>query len=570
MAQSPPSYQRWPRARFQQRPGYGKAQEGRTLAAADGMAVSTLRDYVEVLKRRRWVVLLALVVVPVAAVLLSLRQPALYEASAQVLISRESLATQLEGLSDPSAEDPVRNAQTQAQLARVPEVARRALKAAQLDRSPSDLLGASSVTPTPETDLLIFRVEDGDPDVAASLANAYARQFTIYRRELKRNVLERARARVQSEMRALEARGDGDSAAYETLLEKDQQLLSMEPLQTGRAVVVRVAAGAKQIQPQPQRAASIGLVLAIVVGLALAFLWEALDSRVRSAQDIAARLKLPLLGRIPWPLRRGRKSRQLVMLSAPYSKDAEAFRMLRSNVELAALDRGARILMVTSTQADEGKSTTIANLAIAFAHAGRRTILVDLDFRDSYLEKVFGLEGELGVTDVVSGEVGLEYALIRGPSPPDNVPAPGRGVADDHPWILPSGSVNPADFGAARRLPEILSALSERADIVLIDAPPLLVAGDAMALTAHVDAIMVVTRANFIRAAALDELRRVLDLAPAIKLGFVLTGSRDVNVHYAAASGPAASDFTSPPLPGSDSDATWKAEDVAMLIRNRH
>jgi polysaccharide biosynthesis transport protein len=527
------------------------------------MAVSTLSDYVEVLKRRWWVVLLPLVIVPVAAGLVSLRQPALYEASAQVLISDESLATQLEGLSDQTAEDPERNAQTQAQLARGPEVARRALEAAQLHRSPSDLLGASSVTPTPEADLLIFRVRDSDPDVAASLANAYARQFTIYRRELEADSLESARARIQREIEALQARGDGDTAAYKTLLKKDQQLLAMEALQTGRAVVVRVAPGAKQIQPQPRRAASIGLVLAIVFGVALSFLWEALDSRVRSAQDVAARLRLPLLGRIPCPPRRGRRSRQLVMLSAPYSKAAEAFRMLRSNVEFAALDRGGRILMVTSAQAGEGRSTTIANLAIAFAQVGRRTILVDLDFRNSSLEKLFGLAGEPGVTDVVSGDVSLEYALIRGPSTPDNILAPeGRGVADDHLWILPSGSVNPVDLGAARRLPELLSALSERADIVLIDAPPLLVAGDAIALTAHVDGIMVVTRANLIRAATLDELRRVLEVAPAVKLGFILVGSKDVDGYYEGSSVPAAATngFASAQRLGPDIDAQWKIE----------
>jgi capsular exopolysaccharide synthesis family protein len=251
------------------------------------------------------------------------------------------------------------------------------------------------------------------------------------------------------------------------------------------------------------------------------------------------------------------------MLSAPYSKAAEAFRMLRSNVEFAALDRGGRILMVTSAQAGEGRSTTIANLAIAFAQVGRRTILVDLDFRNSSLEKLFGLAGEPGVTDVVSGDVSLEYALIRGPSTPDNILAPeGRGVADDHLWILPSGSVNPVDLGAARRLPELLSALSERADIVLIDAPPLLVAGDAIALTAHVDGIMVVTRANLIRAATLDELRRVLEVAPAVKLGFILVGSKDVDGYYEGSSVPAAATngFASAQRLGPDIDAQWKIE----------
>jgi succinoglycan biosynthesis transport protein ExoP len=564
------------------------------VAATDSMAVSTLRDYLEVLKRRKWVVLLLLLLVPVVAVLLSLRQPALYEASAQVLISRQNLATQLEGLTDPTTTDPGRAAQTQAQLARVPEVARRALKAAELDRSPSDLLGASSVTLTPETDLLVFRVRDAAPDVAALLANAYARQFTIYRRELESDVLKSARARVQREMEALEARGDGDSAAYDSLLEKDQQLLTMEALQTGRAVVVRVAAGATQIQPQPRRAASIGLVLGLVLALALAFLYEALDSRARSAQDVAARLRLPLLGRIPPPPRQVRKSKQLVMLSAPYSKDAEAFRMLRSNVEFA-LDRAgrqrprsssrrpssrpARVLMVTSAQAGEGKSTTIANLAIAFAYAGRRTILVDLDFNYAFLGSVFGLEGKPGVTDVVSGAMGLDQALIRGPSPQENVLSQFGieasehvvgGLADNLLWVLPSGSVsNPADFGALRELPKTLTTLSERADIVLLDAPPILVVGDAIALTAHVDGIIVVTRANLIRAATLDELRRVLDVAPAVKLGFVLTGSKDVSGYYGGGHEPASSDFTWPQHPGSDIDAQRKTESAAMGTRDR-
>ena len=559
------------------------------MAAADGMDVSTLRDYVEVLKRRKWVVLVPLVLVPIAAMLLSMRQPPLYEASAQVLISRENLATQLEGLSDASTIEPARTAETQAQLARVPEVARRALKSAELDRSPSDLLGASSVTPNPDSDLLVFHVRDAAPSVAALLANAYAREFTIYRRELGSDVLESARAGVQSEMKAMAARGDADSAAYKYLLKKDQQLLTMGALQTGQAIVVRVAAGATQIQPQPpSRAASIGLVLGLALALAFAFLYEALDSRVRSARDVAARLRLPLLGRIPAPPRQVRKSKQLVMLAAPYSTDAEAFRMLRSNVEFA-LDRAGRrrpvssssrpssrpgrVLMVTSAQAGEGKSTAIANLAIAFAHVGRRTILVDLDLRYyGAKESVFGLEGKPGVIDVVSGDIELDQALIRGPSPQGNVFSPSvDGMADNHVWVLPSGSVsNPEDFGAVRGLPETLATLSERADIVLVDAPPLLLVGDAIALTAHVDGIIVVTRANLIRGAALDELRRVLEVAPAVKLGFVLTGSKDVSGYYDGGYRPAASDVTSPQRPGSDIDAEWQTESAAIVNPDRY
>jgi polysaccharide biosynthesis transport protein len=533
------------------------------VETADGMAVSTLRDYIEVLKRRKWAVLLPLAVVPIVALLLSARQPALYEASAQVLISRENLATQLEGLIDPSTSDPARTAQTQAQLARVPEVARRALAAAHLKRSPSELIGASSVTANPNTDLLVFRVRDPAPKTAALLANHYARQFTVYRRQLESNALETARARVQSEKKALEARGDERTPAYDALVEKDQQLLTMEALQNGRAVVVREATGAGKVQPQPKRAALTGLALSIALGLGLAFLYEALDSRARSAQDVGARLRLPLLGRIPRPPRHLRGSKQLVMLSAPYSKDAEAFRMLRSNLEFAALDRGARVLMVTSAQPGEGKSTTIANLAIAFADAGRRTILVDLDLRSSFLKDVFGVHGAPGVSDVVAGDIKLEQALIGDLRPQNDIrwPLVDR-TSENQLWVLPSGSVNnSADFGAARGLRETLKTLSESADIVLVDAPPLLVTGDAMALTAHVDGIMVVIRSHLTRTATLDEMRRVLDVAPAVKVGFILIGSKDVSGYYEGSNGPGDSDgFASSPQLGPDIDARWKTK----------
>lgn len=542
------------------------------MAAAEGNAVSTLRDYLEVLNRRRWVLLGVVVLVPVVAVLMSLRQPALYEASAEVLISRGDLATQLEGLSDPTTLDPERTAQTQAQLARVPEVARRTLEAARLDRSPSDLFAASSVTPTSETDFLVFRVRDADPDVAALLVNEYARQFTIYGREFDSRVLTSARERVQSEMEALEARGKGDGAAYNSLLEKNQQLLTLDALQTGQTVLVRPAAGAEQIRPQPQRAAAIGLVLGLALGLALAFLYEALDSRVRSAREVAARLRLPLLGRVSPPPRHLRRSKQLVMLSAPYSKEAEAFRILRSNLELAALDPLGPILMVTSAQSGEGKSTTIANLAIAFAQSGRRTVLVDLDLRNSFLEGVFGLEGRPGVSDIVSGDITLDEALVTGPSPTEGQLSP---IVDEmvhkHLSILPSGQVsNPAYFGTVRGVAEMLKHLSARADVVLVDAPPLLLTGDAIALTKHVDGIIVVTRANLIRAATLDELHRALDVAPTPKLGVVLTGSKEVVGYYAPDYELATRDLASSEHQGGDIDAPPKAERDAMVSRKRY
>jgi Mrp family chromosome partitioning ATPase len=173
---------------------------------------------------------------------------------------------------------------------------------------------------------------------------------------------------------------------------------------------------------------------------------------------------------------------------------------------------------------------------------------------------------------VVSGDIRLDQALISAPSRQEHVLAPlVGGTADNHLWVLPSGSLsNPADFGAARRLPEMLRTLSERAEVVLVDAPPLLVTGDAMALTAHVEGIVVVTRANLIRTATLDELRRVLDVAPTVKLGFILTGSTEVGGYYEARHEPAARDVASSQHLGSDFNAQWNTEGAAMVTRDRH
>jgi capsular polysaccharide biosynthesis protein len=374
------------------------------VAPEEGQPDLTLRDYLEVLRRAKWVMLLVILVVPTAAVLMALRQPPVYAASAQVLISRQNLATQLENLGDPTTLDPARTVNTYAQLARVPEVARRALEAAGMrDRGPSDLLGASSVDPMAESDLLLFTLSDTDPRIATRLVTEYAKAFVSYQGEVEVRALASARRSVQNRIDQLEARGDRDSALYATLLEKEEQLATMEALQAGRAVVVRVPSNAAQIQPRPERNGAIGLVIGVMLAVGLAFLYNALDSRVRSERDLLDRLRLPLLGRIPKPPRRIRRRRQLVMLATPFGHHADAFRMLRSNVEFANSKSAARVIMVTSARAGEGKSTTVANLAVALARAGRDTVLVDLDLRASFLEEALGLRGAAGLTDVVSG-----------------------------------------------------------------------------------------------------------------------------------------------------------------------
>jgi succinoglycan biosynthesis transport protein ExoP len=509
---------------------------------------ATLRDYLHVVQRRKWIILSAVVLVPLAAVLFSLRQEKLYEAQAQVLLSAQNLAAQLTNTQSTGINlQPDRIAQTQAGVARVPTIAQRVVKqvpAAGL--TADDFLGASSVSTSPNADLLGFSVTNHDPALARRLVDDYAREYTIYRRQLDTAAIQTALKSVNARIRELR-RGGGRGALYASLVDRQQTLATMEALQTSNATVVKQADRAVQVQPTPKRNGILGLALGIVLGLGLAFLWEALDTRVRRAEEIGEKLGgLPLLARIPVPSRRIRSDRKLVMLEEPVGPQSEAFRMLRTNLEFAALDRDVKTIMVTSAVEQEGKSTTIANLAVALARSGRRVVLVDLDLRRPFIDKFFGIQGP-GLTQVALGHASLDEALVRvaiaAPGSDAPVAAKGnggrkavkangngngsllRGVLD----VLPSGPIppDPGEFVGTQALGEILSELRERADVVLVDAPPALHVGDALRLSARVDGILLVTRMKVVRRHTLSELARQVATVPTPVLGFVVTGAQD-------------------------------------------
>jgi Mrp family chromosome partitioning ATPase/capsular polysaccharide biosynthesis protein len=476
-------------------------------------------------------------------VVFSLHQQSMYRASAQVLLSDQNLASALTGTQQSTGVSlqADRVAQTQADLARVPDVARRALAEVRLRRSPGVLLAHSSVTAKTNADLLQFSVTDHDPALAARLATAYAHQYVLYRQQLDTGALQRARAEVQQRIDELPK---SSSALMQSLIEKDQQLATMEALQTSNASVVENAGSAAQVQPRPLRNGVLGLAFGLFLGLGLAFLWEALDSRVRSAEEIGERLNLPLLARLPEPPRRLRKDEQIVMLADPRSTSAEAFRMLRTNLEFARLGHDVKTIMITSAVEQEGKSTSVANLGVALARAGQAVVLVDLDLRRPFLDRFFELHGRRGLTDVAIGEAELGDVLVHVPfrdltDGPVLKPAP-RGAnghaAAQTPTVslhvgslsvLPAGRIppSPGDFVGSVALAAILHELRERFDTVLVDTPPMLKVGDAMTLSPNVDALVLVTRMNVVRQQMVTELRRLLDASPTRKLGFLVTGA---------------------------------------------
>jgi len=498
----------------------------------------TLAEYLAIIRRRKWALILPLLVVPIVAFGYSYRQAAVYAASSEVLISRQDLGSAISGRSNADIySDPDRFAQTQAALARVPEVARDAVARSGVGGiTPGQLLAASSVTPRGNADLLEFTVRQADAGAASTLATAYASAYTDYRLKLDTDALSGARRDLQRSIAALERQGATDTLLYRALAEKVQELRTMELLQT-RAAVVRTASAGTQVAPTPQRDAILGAALGILLGLAAIFLWEALDRRVRDEDEISRALEIPLLARLPTPRETG-----LAMLDNPSDIDAEAVRRLRSSIEFANLDVNAKAIMVTSAVAQEGKTTTISNLAVALARAGHRVALVDLDLRKPMIGRLFGLELRPGLADVAIERIELEGALvpvqlsISQPGRVGRSALAARRVSESQQWgesedghgklfVLPAGFLpaSPGELVGTQAVARILARLRAEMDFVLIDAPPLLTVSDAKTLTARVDAIFLVVRLGRVNRSMLRDLAREFEGSPARKLGFVLT-----------------------------------------------
>ena len=473
----------------------------------------TLLDHLGLLWRRRWFVLVPLVLVPVGAVLLSSQQTATYQASADVLLSQKNLTTSLTGVQTPYV-DPARVAETEAGLARLPQVARLATKAAHVPGlTPLKLLKSSSVSATLGSDLLRFTVEHSRPDVAMRLATTYAQAYTSYRRGLDANEINNAKSAVSARLAKLEATGAKGSPLYKSLVVRERQLAALEAFQAPTAVVVQPANEAPQTGPHTARNGFLGLVLGLLLGLGCAFLIDGLDSRVHTVSALRSRLGLPLLGTLPPPPRELQET-GLVMLSAPMSPDAEPYRFLRASLDVNNSELQAKTIMVTSAMDGEGKTTTAANLAVALARSGRHVVLADFDLRRPRVQQLFGLDDSRGLTDVGDGGTTLDDALqlvsfATGDGSARSKNRPGRGAGRLE--VLTAGRASPdPDTLASHSTAVIIESLRERADIVLIDVAPLLPVGDAIALTSLVDAVVVVVRPHPHRSSTLKALSRIM------------------------------------------------------------
>jgi capsular exopolysaccharide synthesis family protein len=508
--------------------------------SSEGAIAPSLLDYLQVLGRRKVLVVATLLLVPVTAVAFSLRQTPVYQASAEVLLTHQNIRDAITGGTPPYI-DPARDAQTQAELARGQQVLARVIEAVPVaNLTQAELMKSSSVSPTLGSDLLTFSVKNSNPALAKRLATAYANAFVGYQRVQDVRSIETALAGVKDQLVQLEVADAKKTPSYKALVATQNQLTALAAAPPQSMKVASPADEAPKVAPRTVRNGLLAVCLGVIFALVVAFLSDALDTRVRSVDTIREVLGLRLLGRLAAPPARLAKSNGLVMLAEPASHDAEPFRILRASFDFANAEYGSRTVMFTSASDGEGKTTTVANLAVALARAGKRVILIDADLRRPSLHRVFDLDERPGLTDVELGEAKLAAALqsmdVTDPTSPH-----GSGALQ----VLPAGSQlhDPDELGAERAVGRIIEKVQNQVDLVLVDAAPLLV-GDAIALSAYVDAVVVVARLKALRRSTLEDLNGILDTSPAVKLGFILTGA-EKSEGYGRYSGHAAAQLRS-------------------------
>lgn len=310
-------------------------------------------------------------------------------------------------------------------------------------------------------------------------------------------------------------------ASYKDLQEQLGSARLSEAMKQADAEVIGRAGVAEETSPRLKRMLLFSMMLGLAAGVLLALFMEALDDTLHSPEDVATYTEATFLGMVP--LLEGQE-RGLNTVLAPKSPPAEAYRSLRSNIRFAQVDHPARTFMVTSAGAGEGKSLTTANLAVVFAQAGQKVLLVDTDLRRPSLHRVFNVSATRGLTNVLVGESNLADVIVE-------TGVPGL-------RLVPTGPLppNPAELLESAPMNRVIEQSKELADIVFFDTPPAIVLTDAVIMSAKVDRAILVAEAGKVTRDAFNEVCRLITNARGTILGVVLNKLRlsagDSNYYY--------------------------------------
>jgi polysaccharide biosynthesis transport protein len=372
--------------------------------------------------------------------------------------------------------EPQRVVDTNLQLLSLPNVA--AQTAASLSNvSQAEIESAISSEQQGESDIIKVTATTTDPELAAEISNAYATEFIALRR----------------------------TSAH-------------QGLQTGSVETVEQAVpDSSPVSPKPTRNVIFGIVIGLVLGIGVALLLEQLDRRVKTQDDIADTMGIPLLASVA---KRKAFDRNHLGNGEMSPEDLEAFRMLRANLRYFGANRDVKSVLVTSAEPGEGKTLVSLGLALAAAGAGERVLLLEADMRDPGLSRVLKLPQGAGLSRTLAeGDKALADAMTT-VSAEDLTKSAGEVTID----VLPAGEIplNPPALLESPQMKELIANAETTYDFIVIDTPPLLAVADSIPLISVVSGVLVVSGLGVSTRTSAGDLIEQLHRLNATILGLVV------------------------------------------------
>lgn len=498
-----------------------------------------LRQLMAALRRWWWVILASVVVAGITSFLVTRATPSTYEAHTTL---------QVGDVANPNPDQgSLMLGQTlagfYAELVKREPVLRGTLDALKLDWDWQALRDMVSSHAQPTSPFIEVSVVDTDPQRAQVLANEIARQLILQspqgneeqRREQERQFARQQMAALQTRIKnaeddlrrldesvaaATSRRQIEDARAQQATLNTQITTWQTTYAQLQSNLLVGVPNSLHVLEPASMPTVPVGpklmqnVLLAALVGLVLALaavvLIEVIDDTLKTTEDARRALSLPVLGSVS-RFSGNSYTDRLVYSSSDHAKQAEAYRVLRTNLQFSTVDKPFKTLMVTSSKPKEGKSTTASNLAIIVAQSGKRVILVDADLRRPVQHLVFELDNTQGLTSAfLDPRVNIERFM--------------KPVTTDSLSVLPAGPVphNPSELLDSARMIEVIEDLKQRADLVIFDSPPVLSVADATILAAKMDGVLLVVDSGYTRRGTAKRAKEVLQGIGANLIGVVV------------------------------------------------
>jgi capsular exopolysaccharide synthesis family protein len=316
---------------------------------------------------------------------------------------------------------------------------------------------------------------------------------------------------------------------YLTMKQKYEESRITEAGQRGKVNILDPALIATKVKPKKKMNLMLGMILGLGLGLGYALIREFMDHTVKAVEHLE-RKGLTILGIIPdmqgasakktvkaiaSPSKGGTDfRRRLITYEDPKSPVSESYRSLRTNVAYASVEKKIKSLLISSSQPGEGKSTTTANLAIAFAQLRRKTLLIDADLRKPVQHNVFGHSRGPGLSEYLIGEVEDINSIIHA-------------TKVENLFIVTAGGLppNPSELLGSNRMSELVNQLENEWDMVLLDSPPIVAVTDASMISGEIDAIALVVKAGSTERSAVDRALDTMRNVSAPLIGAILNGA---------------------------------------------